>query len=130
MMHHHKNSGNSLFAFIAGAATALALGGYFLYGPHGRENRKKLDRWVLRAKIDILDKMESVEDLTEEQYRNIVDEVTNRYASLKHVGQEKAARAGESFKRRWNEMRDAARRARGEAEVELAQEELERERNW
>lgn len=123
---HHTGSGGVIAAFLAGVATAVAVGGYLLYGPHGKENRERVERWMLTAKAEILDKMDKAGDVTEDQYHKIVDEVTGRYAGMKDIGRDRAARAAEGFKRRWEEMRAAARRARDEAQQELEDEERRR----
>ncbi len=121
---HHNNSSSSLLAFLFGVVTTAAVGGYLLYGPRGRENRENLSRWMLRAKRDILTKMETAEDLTEEKYRAIVDDVTGRYAKMRHVGNTKAAALAESFKAKWEDMRDMVAEAREEAEREIAEKEM------
>jgi len=129
MSHHsnnkHTDGSSTLITFLAGAATATAIGGYFLYGPQGRENREKVSRWMSRAKREILTKMETLEDLTEEKYYTIVDEITERYANMKHIGKEKAAEAAASFKESWEDMRDMVAEAREEAEREVAEHERE-----
>ena len=119
-MHHgtHHGGGN-IGAFLLGALAATAIGGYFLYGPHGAEHRKTVGKWVKSAKAEILKRMDQIQDVTEEQYGKIVDEVTDRYSAMAEVGQEKASQASAYFKRQWDKMRDAARRAKEEAEEEL-----------
>jgi hypothetical protein len=128
-MHHgHRNHDTSpVLAFLAGAATAVALGGYYLYGKDGPRHRKKVEHWILKAKAEILDRMRQTQDLTEEKYHRIVDEVTGRYASARDVGHERAGRAAESFKRRWQKMREASARAADEARAELEAEQSEDE---
>mgnify|MGYP003393910133 CR=1 FL=1 len=120
---HHRGAG--VGAFLAGAATALAVGGYFLYGPNGKENRKKMERWTMKARAEILEKMGDIQDITEDQYYKIVDTVLSRYGTMKAVGKEKAALAAESFKAHWEEMRVRARQAAEEAREEL-EDEVER----
>jgi len=121
--YHNNSSGHPILAFLAGAATVTALGGYFLYGPKGPENREKLSRWMLRAKREILTKMETIEDLTEDKYHTIVDEVTSRFGQMKHIGDEKATEVAQSFKEKWEDMRDMVAQAREDAENEIAEEE-------
>lgn len=125
---HHRNHDTSpLLAFLAGAATAVAIGGHYLYGKDGPRHRKKVEHWVLKAKAEILDRMRQTQDMTEEKYHRIVDEVTGRYASAKDVGHERAGRAAASFKHRWEKMREASTRAADEARAELEAEEDEDE---
>ncbi len=129
MTHNNKGSGfaGKAAAFLAGAATTAAVGGYLLYGPHGARNRKKLDAWMNNAKAEILERMEQIGEVTEQQYHTIVDEVADRYADMRTIGAAKAKQFSREFKRRYQEMREAARRAADEAEQELTiDEEIER----
>jgi hypothetical protein len=122
----HESAGGSLLAFFAGIATTVAVGGYFLFGPKGRENRRGIDRWVKRMTVEVLDKMEDIEDITEEKYHAIVDEVTARQGQLRGLRQSFIERVREDMKSRWEEMKAAARKARAEALAEMEKEELER----
>ena len=118
-------------AFLAGVFITLAAGGYYLFGPQGERHRREVDRWLKRARYEIIQRMERIENITEEQYRKIVDEVAEKYATMKGYGQEKAALLRDTFRRKWTEMKEAARQAREEAEAEvLAEESMRlRERN-
>lgn len=104
-----KNKGSGAMgkvgAFAAGAALATAAVGYFLYGPKGAENRKKVEGWTLRAKGEVLSKLETAKDVTEEKYHQIVDSVTARYAKMKDVGEDKAGKLNKELKRYWSKMK-------------------------
>jgi len=121
-MHHNRHSQPSLHlaSFLAGAAATALVGGYYLYGRNGAQHRKQVERWLLEAKADILERMQKTQDVTEDQYRRIVDEVLSRYQSAKGVTEERAAEAASSFKHKWEDMREAAKRASEEARKELA----------
>lgn len=128
----HNNKGRSGFAgkaaaFLAGAATTAAVGGYLLYGPHGARNRKKMEAWMDSAKAEILERMEQIGEVTEQQYHTIVDEVADQYADMRTIGTAKAKQFSQEFKRRYKEMREATRRAAEEAKQELEiEDEIER----
>ena len=124
---YHRPGGSALFAFLAGVSTAMLIGGYYLFGPNGQRNRMKTDRWIRRVRYEILQKMDALEDITEQQYHKIVDDVLSRYHSFKEISKEKMDRVSEDFRGKWLEMREAARRAKEEARTELEDEERERE---
>ena len=92
-------------AFTAGALVATAAVGYFLYGPKGSQNRKKVEAWVVRAKGEVLSKLESSKEVSEETYHKIVDAVTARYAKAKDVGEEKANKLNRELKNHWVKIR-------------------------
>lgn len=131
-MHHDKHhdsyvgkdymaghTGKSVLPFVVGIAATVLVGGYVLFGPEGRRNRRNVDRYIKRAKYQILDKMEHLEDVTEDQYHKIVDEVMAKYGSVKEIGGDKWQLVSDRFKDRWNEMREAAREARDDVKREL-----------
>ena len=82
-----KKSGGSkaVVASIVGL-TAAAIGTYYLYGHKDAEkNRAKVKGWMLKAKGDVLDELEKVQDVTESVYMAAVDGVAKRYAELKNI---------------------------------------------
>lgn len=66
-------------------AAAAAAGVYFLYGSKdASKNRKSVKGWALKAKGEVLEKMEQVKgEITEENYHKIVDGVMAKYRKLK-----------------------------------------------
>jgi hypothetical protein len=105
----NKASNNTVIekvkAFTTGALVATAAVGYFLYGPKGSENRKKVEAWTVRAKGEVLSKLEAAKDVSEETYHTIVDTVTARYAKAKNVGEEKADKLNRELKSHWTKIR-------------------------
>jgi hypothetical protein len=92
-------------AFIAGASAATVVGGYFLYGPKGKENRKKVEGWVVKAKGEVLEKIENTKEMSEEKYAQIIDTVTAKYGKAKHIGRDRAAKLGTELKHHWKEVK-------------------------
>lgn len=124
-MQREKHIGSILAGFAAGALTTILIGGYALFGPQGRRNRKRAEAWILRAKAEILERMMDAQDLTEEQYYRIVDAVLDAYDLAGQIGGDAATRISDRFKARWNEMREAAREASERARRELDEEDTE-----
>lgn len=81
-------------------AAVAAAGAYFLYGSDDAiKNRKKVKSWMLRAKADVLEKLEKAEKMTEEEYVKLVDKVSEKYAKTKDATKTDVA----SFKREMKE---------------------------
>jgi len=76
-----KSNVGSIVAIGAGVA-ALTAAGYFFFGPSGEKNRKKMKGWVIKMKGEIVEKMESVQEVTEPVYNSIVDAVAKKYSSV------------------------------------------------
>lgn len=64
------------------AVSALAIGAYMLYGPNGKKNKKALKSWMLKAKAEVLEKVENAKAMTADKYHDVVDAVTAKYAKM------------------------------------------------
>ena len=80
-----KNQNDGPSGLGLALAAAAAAGVYFLYGTNdAKKNRKAVKGWALKAKGEVLEKIEQVKgELTEENYHKIVDTVTGKYRKLK-----------------------------------------------
>ncbi len=92
-------------AGLAALAVAGIAGAYFLYGKDGAKNRKKVKTWALRAKADVMDKLEKSKVVTEENYHMIVDGAISKYAKLKHVAPEELAALSKELKSHWKSIK-------------------------
>ncbi len=62
------------------AAAVAAAGAYFLYGSEDApKNRTKVKSWMLKAKGDVLQKLEVAEHMTEEEFTTLIDKVLTTY---------------------------------------------------
>jgi len=121
-MHHHNHSspGKVIAAFLAGAAVAVAAGGYLLYGPEGRRRRDAVEDWLDEVKDEVQQRLAKVKNATQTSYDALVDEVLESYAAARDLSGWQARRLAARFKARYRKIqdlaRDAARRAREETE--------------
>ncbi len=100
-----KDDGNTLEIFAA-AATAAIAGAVFLYGTkQGKQSRKKIKAWTLKAKGEVLERIEKAQDFTEEAYDNAVDAVTKKYAKLKSVEDKEIAPFVKELKSHWKDIK-------------------------
>jgi len=92
----------------AAALIGAAAAGYYLYGPKGAENRKKVQAWTLKAKGEVLERFEKAKTVTDDSYAEAVDRVTAKYGKLKSVGEDEAAKLNRELKRHWRAIKKAA----------------------
>ena len=95
-------------ATVAGMGVALAAAaaaGYFLYGKDGAKNRKKVKGWMLKAKGEVLEKLEEAKHVSEPMYRKIVSGVAKRYASLKNVDKKDLAQMAKELQGHWKSIK-------------------------
>ena len=66
------------------AAAVAAAGAYFLYGSkNAAKNRKAVKSWMLKAKAEVLEKLEQAKEMSREEYEDIVKSVASTYGELK-----------------------------------------------
>ncbi|HEY0908152.1 MAG TPA: hypothetical protein VGE35_02270 [Candidatus Paceibacterota bacterium] len=100
-----KKSGIGTTSVVVGLAglTAAAVGAYYLYGHKNAEkNRSKVKSWMLKAKGEVLEQLENVQDVTETAYLSAVDTVAKKYNELKNIDQEELGAFIEEMKGHWN----------------------------
>ncbi len=103
---------NVASAFIVGAVTATVAGGYFLFGSkNAKKNRQKIEIWTLKAKAEVLEKIEGVKELGQEEYEKIVDTVTEKYTNIKEIGSEKVESLRKELKKHWKDIKIDAEKA-------------------
>lgn len=87
-------------------AAVAAAGMVFLYGTKNAvKNRKKVKGWVLKAKGEVLDKIEDAKELHEEKYEEIVDSVGKKYSKLKKVESKEVDAFVKEMKKHWKEIK-------------------------
>lgn len=103
-----KTSTNTKIAVGTGLAAlaAAAAGAYFLYGSKdGAKKRKQIKSWGLKLKADVLEKLENLEDVSEDTYMKIVDEATKGYKAVKNVDAAELAQVAMELKKHWKSIK-------------------------
>lgn len=90
---------------IVGLAAAGIAGAYFLYGKDGAKNRKKIKAWSLKAKGEVLEKIEKAKELSEEYYHTAIDAVAAKYAKSKDVTPEDIQAFAKDLKKHWKDIK-------------------------
>lgn len=97
---HKKGMSTGAMIGIGAGVAAAAAASYFFFGPDGKKNRNKLKGWMIKMKGEIVEKMESAKDLTEDAYHAIVDSVASSYQK-KGVSPEMVTMLATSLKKQW-----------------------------
>ncbi|OGY98405.1 MAG: hypothetical protein A2855_02655 [Candidatus Liptonbacteria bacterium RIFCSPHIGHO2_01_FULL_57_28] len=90
---------------LAAAAAAAAAGAYFLYGKDGAKNRKAVKGWMLKARGEVMEKMEKLDKISETKYKEIVDSVVRGYKSARKASPAELAMVAAELKSHWNSIR-------------------------
>lgn len=68
------------------AAALAAAGTYFLVGSkHAAQNRKKVKGWTLKAKGEVLEALEKAEEITANEYNDLVNTAVKAYGTVKEA---------------------------------------------
>lgn len=68
------------------AAAVAAAGAYFLYGSkQAAKNRKTVKSWALKAKAEVLEKLEDAKEMSREEYEGLISSVTDAYSDVKNA---------------------------------------------
>lgn len=65
-------------------AAVAAAGAYFLYGSkNASKNRRTVKSWMLKAKAEVLESLEKAQEMTEEEFKELVETVSKTYSKFK-----------------------------------------------
>ena len=102
MVKKHNLGKDVLIGVGIAALVAATAGTYFLYGSkNAPKNRKKVKGWMLKAKGEILEKLENLSEVNEEIYHKIVGEVSDKYQALKSIDKKDVMAFADELKKHW-----------------------------
>jgi len=91
------------------AAAVAAAGTYFLYGSKGAsKNRKAVKSWALKAKAEVLEKLEQAKEMSREEYEQLIDTVGGIYAQVKEASKVDISVFKKEMKEYWNKIEKTA----------------------
>jgi histone H3/H4 len=100
-----KDSNTLLKVALVGATAAAIAGGYFFYGKEGAKHRKKLKAWSIKAKGEVMEKLEKAKTLSEQVFHEAVDMVSAKYAKVKGVTPEDIELFAKDLKKHWRDIK-------------------------
>lgn len=95
---------------ILAAAVAAAAGTYFFAGKRGAKNRKVVLGWMVKAKGEVMERLEGLKEIDFEKYADIVDTVLNEYKGSKKVAKEDLADLAEELKAAWKDIEGSVKK--------------------
>ena len=91
------------------AAVAAAAGAYFLYGSkNAARNRKVVKSWMLKAKAEVLEKLEQAQDMTQAEYEQLIDTVSSTYKDVKNASKVDLSGFKKEMKDHWKQIAKTA----------------------
>ncbi len=91
------------------AAAVAAASTYFLYGSKGAaKNRKAVKSWALKAKAEVLEKLEEAKEMTQDDYENLINTVATVYSELKTASRADIKSFKDEMKDQWKAIEKVA----------------------
>lgn len=91
------------------AAAVAAAGAYFLYGSkNAKQNRTMVKSWALKAKAEALEALEKAEQMSKEEYNDLIDRIASGYAAAKSVTKTDIAAFKKEMKAHWELIEKSA----------------------
>lgn len=91
-------------------AAVAAAGAYFLYGSKSAaKNRKTVKSWGLKAKAEVLEKLEDAQEMTKGEYEQLVGTVVGAYATAKNASKKDLKEFAAEMTDHWKQIEKAAK---------------------
>jgi hypothetical protein len=113
-MAQKKVSNSHAGALIAGITglTAAVVGAYYLYGSkNAPKNRAQVKGWMLKAKGEVLEKLEGAQEVTESTYLSAIDAIAKKYNALKNVEPAELESFVAGMKSHWTGIQKSVKKA-------------------
>ena len=102
-----KSSGNLLAKVGIGLAAATVAGAaatYFIYEKSSPKTRKKIRGWTLKAKGEVLERLEDLKEVNEKIYNQVIDEVGKQYKAVKKIDAKDVDKLTSELKKHWKSI--------------------------
>ncbi len=102
-----NNKGNGVALGVGlGLIAAMSAGAYYLYGTkEGKNKRVKIRGWALKAKGEVLEKLENLKEVNQEKYDAIIDTVSRKYAGIKSIDKSELDALVTDLKKHWKNIK-------------------------
>lgn len=103
-----KSSAVGIGIGLSTAAVAAA-SAYFLYGSKSAaKNRKVVKSWALKAKAEVLEKLEDASEMTQTEYDQLIKSVSGAYTGAKNASKKDIMEFSKEMKDHWKSIERAA----------------------
>lgn len=106
-----SNAGsNAGMAILGGIAVAAAAGAYFIHGNKAvqrdiKKKAKAVKGWALKAKGEVMQKIENLKAIDEELYNKAIDAVMKKYENVKNIDTTEVSSVAKELKSHWKNIK-------------------------
>jgi hypothetical protein len=99
-----KKQGDASKTFVTGAMLGAAAALVFVANAQDKAKRKKMRGWGLRARGEILEKIENTQAITKARYEEIVSQVMRKYEKGKSITEAEVKSLERDLHRSWRHI--------------------------
>ena len=100
-MAQKKTSGAKVAVAVGASAAALGAAAYYLFGPQGKQHRKKAQGWMIKMKGEVVERLENLKEVSEPVYNQVVEAVAPKYAKESKTGKKEIFALAQDLKKGW-----------------------------
>lgn len=102
------SSGLAVSAGLAAAAAVAAAGAYWFYGSEdAQKHRRQAKSWMLKARAEVMEAVEKMEDIDKQKYLTLVQQIMSRYSKMSGVTSAELVNMTRDLKNTWIHMEKA-----------------------
>ena len=91
---------------IIGGLVAAAAGAYFIHGNKAAQTKiKQVKGWAIKAKGEVLEKIEKIKAIDEQLYQQAIDAVMSKYQKVKNVDTTELQAVTKELKSQWKNIK-------------------------
>ena len=104
-MAKNKQDGGGATALGLAALAAAAAGAYYFYGSKdAKKHQRKMKSWAVKARGEVMEKMEHMKSLSQATYDKAVTEVMDKYKKIKTISPAEVNALAKDMKSHWNRI--------------------------
>jgi hypothetical protein len=101
-----EKSGSGTSMAIIGGLVAAAAGAYFIHGNKAAQKKiKQVKGWALKAKGEVLERIEKIKEVDENLYHQAIDTVMKKYEGVKSIDTTELAAVSKDLKSHWKNIK-------------------------
>lgn len=91
---------------IIGGLVAAAAGAYFIHGNKAAQKKiKQVKGWALKAKGEVLERIEKIKEVDENLYQQAIDAVMKKYEGVKSIDTTELSAVAKELKSHWKNIK-------------------------
>lgn len=105
-----KKSNTGKKVAIGLGVAAIGAGAYYLLGPDGKKNQKKIAAFASKIKKEAEQKIKEVKNATEPAYHKVIDTLSKKYGTDYKEHKNEISAIAKALKSSWKDIKNSAKK--------------------